>query len=111
MAKSTVKKVLQASKKPTQSNGHLSAEELKKTVVAAIKTGSVAEARLEIAAGRDLAAGATMMKSSTGIDLTEKIKELLRLAQEQGYLTYNDINEALPDGVNSPDDLDEIYSK
>ncbi|MGZ5568604.1 MAG: RNA polymerase sigma factor RpoD [Limisphaerales bacterium] len=51
-----------------------------------------------------------MMKSSSGIDLTEKIKELLRLAQEQGYLTYNDINEALPDGVVA-DDLDEIYSK
>ena len=51
------------------------------------------------------------MKSSSGIDLTEKIKELLRLAQEQGYLTYNDINEALPDGVVSADDLDELYSK
>lgn len=45
------------------------------------------------------------------IDLTEKIKELLRLAQEQGYLTYGDINDALPDGMVSPDDLDEIYSK
>src|SRR5438270_3146286 len=43
--------------------------------------------------------------------LTEKIKELLRLAQEQGYLTYNDINDALPESVISPDDLDEIYIK
>jgi len=43
--------------------------------------------------------------------LTEKIKELLRLAQEQGYLTYNDINDALPDSVVNPDDLDEIYIK
>src|SRR5262245_7343319 len=31
-------------------------------------------------------------KNSSGVDLTEKVKELLRLAQEQGYLTYNDIN-------------------
>ena len=111
MAKSTVKKLSQSSKKPKHTNGHSSAEEIKKTIAAAIKNGSVAVARLEIAAGRDLAAGATMMKSSTGIDLTEKIKELLRLAQEQGYLTYNDINEALPDGVVSADDLDELYSK
>ena len=44
-------------------------------------------------------------------DLNEKVKELLRLAQEQGYLTYNDINDALPDAVVSPDDLDEIYTK
>ena len=46
-----------------------------------------------------------------GFDIQEKVKELLRLAQEQGYLTYNDINDALPDNVVSPDDLDEIYTK
>src|SRR5665213_2325838 len=46
-----------------------------------------------------------------GIDLTEKVKELLRLAQEQGYLTYNDINDALPDALVSPTELDELYSK
>src|SRR5882672_8568235 len=52
------------------------------------------------------------LASSAGtVDLTEKIKELVRLAQEQGYLTYNDINDALPDSVISPEDLDEIYIK
>jgi len=51
------------------------------------------------------------MKSQSGIDLTEKIKELVRLAQEQGYLTYGDINDALPDTVVTPEDLDEIYIK
>jgi RNA polymerase primary sigma factor len=44
-------------------------------------------------------------------DITEKIKELVRLAHEQGYLTYNDINEALPESVTSPETLDEIYIK
>src|SRR5438270_11190005 len=43
--------------------------------------------------------------------LPEKIKELLRLAQEQGYLTYSDINDALPDSIVNPEDLDEIYIK
>ena len=43
------------------------------------------------------------IKSQAGIDLTEKIKELVRLAQEQGYLTYNDINDALPDTMISPE--------
>ncbi len=51
------------------------------------------------------------VKSQSGIDLTEKIKELVRLAQEQGYLTYNDINDALPDAVVTPEELDEIYIK
>ncbi len=51
------------------------------------------------------------IKSQSGVDLTEKIKELVRLAQEQGYLTYNDINDALPDAIVSSEDLDEIYIK
>jgi len=51
------------------------------------------------------------IKSQPGIDLTEKIKELLRLAQEQGYLTHGDIHDSLPENAGSPDDLDEIYSK
>ncbi len=107
MAKTSVKKI-SAARKP-KTNGHINNGEIKNTAIAATN-GALAGTRLDIAAGRDFAAGATMMKSSSGIDLTEKIKELLRLAQEQGYLTYNDINEALPDGVVA-DDLDEIYSK
>ena len=51
------------------------------------------------------------IKTHSGVDLTEKIKELIRLAQEQGYLTYSDINDALPETVVSADELDEIYIK
>ncbi len=50
-------------------------------------------------------------RSPGGFDLSEKIKELVRLAQEQGYLTYNDINDALPDAVVTADDLDEVYTR
>ena len=49
--------------------------------------------------------------NSQPLDLAEKVKELVRLAQEQGYLTYGDINDALPDGAISPDELDDLYSK
>ncbi len=51
------------------------------------------------------------IKTQAGGDLTEKIKELVRLAREQGYLTYGDINDALPDGIITAEDLDEIYQK
>jgi RNA polymerase primary sigma factor len=44
-------------------------------------------------------------------DLSEKIKELIRLAQEQGYLTYSDISDALPENVTEPEQLDEIFGK
>jgi len=36
---------------------------------------------------------------------------LVRLAQEQGYLTYGDINDALPDAPLTAENLDEIYIK
>jgi len=44
-------------------------------------------------------------------ELAEKVKELVLLAQEQGYLTFNDINDALPDHLGSPEILDDIYVK
>ncbi len=37
-----------------------------------------------------------------------KIKELIKLAKEQGYLTYGDISDVLPDKVISADELDSI---
>src|SRR5258708_1004721 len=43
-------------------------------------------------------------------DMTETIKTLIHMAREQGHLTYDDINEVLPDGA-SPDDLDILYTK
>jgi len=48
---------------------------------------------------------------AAGLELSEKVKELVRLAREQGYLTYNDINDALPDVVVSTEDLDNLYCK
>src|SRR5438067_755489 len=47
---------------------------------------------------------------SPALDLTETTKALLQLAREHGQLTYDDINEILPDGV-SPDQLDGLYTK
>src|SRR5208337_4686237 len=44
-------------------------------------------------------------------ELSEKIKELVRLAQEQGHLTYNDISDALPDNTIEPEKLDLIFTK
>jgi RNA polymerase primary sigma factor len=46
---------------------------------------------------------------SGGKDMAEVIKTLIRMAQEQGHLTYDDINEVLANGV-SPDDLDALYT-
>jgi RNA polymerase primary sigma factor len=37
------------------------------------------------------------------------VRELVRLAQDQGYLTYGDIHEALPPNLISPEELDEVF--
>ena len=37
-----------------------------------------------------------------------KIKDLIKLAGDQGYLTYDDINESLPESVLSPDEFEGI---
>ena len=50
-------------------------------------------------------------QSRAGLDLTEKIKDLLRLAKEQGYLTHDDLNDALPADIATPADLDQVLSK
>jgi RNA polymerase primary sigma factor len=41
-------------------------------------------------------------------DIQARIRELIKLAKEQGYLTFDDLNEALPEGVTDADELDAI---
>ncbi|MGH8024823.1 MAG: RNA polymerase sigma factor RpoD [Limisphaerales bacterium] len=54
-------------------------------------------------------AGTAAMGQPT-VELNETIKTLLHLAQEHGYVTYDDINDVLPDNL-SPDDLDALMTK
>ena len=42
-------------------------------------------------------------------DLNVAVKELLRLAREQGYLTTDDINDVLPDGAVTPTEVDKLH--
>jgi RNA polymerase primary sigma factor len=44
-------------------------------------------------------------------DLAAKIRELVHLAKEQGHLTFDDINEAMPESLATPEGLDEIFAK
>jgi len=44
-------------------------------------------------------------------EMAEKLRELIKLAKEQGYLTFDDLNEALPDSVNEPDEMEAILNR
>jgi RNA polymerase primary sigma factor len=54
----------------------------------------------EPGAGADLPAGG----------INEKIRQLIRLSKEQGYLTFDDINEALPESVENQEEIDNVLS-
>ena len=43
--------------------------------------------------------------------LQEKVRELIKLAKEQGYVTYDDLDEALPEGVNDPDSIESVITQ
>jgi RNA polymerase primary sigma factor len=45
------------------------------------------------------------------IELQTRIRELIKLAKEQGYLTFEDLNEALPEGITDADELDLILTR
>jgi RNA polymerase primary sigma factor len=51
------------------------------------------------------------LKTRSGVDLTEKIQEMVNLAHERGFLTADDINDALGDATVTAEDVDEVYTR
>jgi len=55
------------------------------------------------------------LKAKTEAEAAEEIqvrlRELIKLAKEQGYLTFDDLNEALPDGITDANELDAILTR
>jgi RNA polymerase primary sigma factor len=47
----------------------------------------------------------------SAIEIEGRIRELIKLAKEQGYLTFDDLNEALPRGITDADELDLILTR
>ena len=39
-----------------------------------------------------------------------RIKELIAKGKEQGYLTYSEVNDHLPDGIVDPEQVEDIIS-
>src|ERR1043166_2355770 len=55
-------------------------------------------------------AGAAAPEGGAPGGINEKIRQLIRLSKEQGYLTYDDINEALPESVENQEEIDNVLS-
>ena len=43
--------------------------------------------------------------------LQEKVRDLIKLAKEQGYVTFDDLDEALPESVNDPDSMESVIAQ
>ncbi len=56
-----------------------------------------------------------LLKSKTdanaAAEIQLRLRELIKLAKEQGYLTFDDLNEALPDGITDANELDAILTR
>ena len=44
-------------------------------------------------------------------DLQDRVRDMVKLAKEQGYVTYDDINEALPENMADPEELEQLISR
>jgi RNA polymerase primary sigma factor len=60
---------------------------------------------------RKLQSGFAAMHLHSAIEIEGRIRELIKLAKEQGYLTFDDLNEALPKGITDADELDLILTR
>src|SRR5438067_12947998 len=68
-------------------------------VEAALEKATPATADVAVA-GPDIPAGG----------INDKIRHLIRLSKEQGYLTFDDINEGLPESVENQEEIDNVLS-
>jgi RNA polymerase primary sigma factor len=61
------------------------------------------------------AAADVILKGKTNAEAASEIqarlRELIKLAKEQGYLTFDDLNESLPDGITDANELDAILTR
>ena len=59
---------------------------------------------------KDVAEVAVPADSGIAANINDKIRLLIRQAKEQGYLTFDDINDALPEAVDNPEDIENVIS-
>ena len=52
-----------------------------------------------------------MTRLQSTIEIQSRIRELIKLAKEQGYLTFDDLNDTLPEGITDADELDLILTR
>jgi RNA polymerase primary sigma factor len=52
-----------------------------------------------------------LVSSDPALDLQERVRDMVKLAKEQGYVTYDDINEALPENMADPEEMEQLINR
>jgi RNA polymerase primary sigma factor len=65
---------------------------------------------VEVAIAKTAEVGASGEITAGSAGINEKIRQLIRHSKEQGYLTFDDINEALPESVENQEEIDNVLS-
>jgi RNA polymerase primary sigma factor len=94
-AKKTTPKKASAQEKPTE-------QEAKKTAKKTSKKVSAKEAAQRV--------DKNIEPHALNDEVTEKVRELIHLSREQGYLTYKDVDNSLPEIANQPEELQNVIS-
>lgn len=125
-AKKTAKKVAKA-EKPSAAKKTVKKAAKKKVATKAVKKKATAKAAKKTILGSKKKTVA-VKPTATDLDidtelpnkrrlsakahekLNEKIRGLIRMSKEQGFLTYKDINKGLPESVNNPEEIENVIS-
>jgi RNA polymerase primary sigma factor len=94
-AKKTTPKKASAQEKPTE-------QKAKKTAKTTSKKVSAKEAAQRV--------DKNIEPHALNDEVTEKVRELIHLSREQGYLTYKDVDNSLPEIANQPEELQNVIS-
>ena len=63
---------------------------------------------LNVKASVPLKPGQSILDTPEG---QEKLRELVKIAKDQGYLTFDDLNENLPESVSDPEEMDLVMNR
>ena len=94
-----------------------SAGPVKRATIRASSSRSEMFARAPTGPGTDGESGIVPVGLTSGSSqdlhkaLQEKVRDLIKLAKEQGYVTYDDLDEALPESVNDPDSIESVITQ
>ncbi len=113
-AKKVVKKAVKKPSKPAAKKTLKKAPAKQVTKKAAAKKTAKKAAKKEVEDISDEAIASVTTKRrltpKAQEKLNERIRILIRLSKEQGFLTYKDINKSLPEGVNNPDEIENVIT-